>query len=49
MKATKEEKTQFCTNLRLPNKLALKVKKAAKESNRSLNGEIEFTLKEKYN
>jgi len=48
MIAGKKTEDRFCTNLRLPKKLAKAVKKAAEESNRSLNAEIEFTLKEKY-
>lgn len=48
MKVQKKKKEKFSTNLRLPQDLADKVKKAAEDSKRSMNGEIEFTLSEKY-
>lgn len=48
MKAGKKKKEKYSTNLRLPQDLADKVKKAADDSKRSMNGEIEFTLSEKY-
>jgi hypothetical protein len=48
MKAGKKKKDKYTTNLRLPKDLADKVKKAADDSRRSMNGEIEFTLAEKY-
>jgi hypothetical protein len=48
MKAVKKKKEKYTTNLRLPKDLADKVKKAADDSKRSMNGEIEYTLSEKY-
>ncbi len=47
MKSKKKEK-KFCTNLRIPEKLADKVKASAEVAKRSLNAEIELTLEEKY-
>lgn len=52
MKSSKKKKSGkngvYTTNLRLPEKVADIVKKAAIDSNRSFNSEVLTTLEEKY-
>jgi hypothetical protein len=52
MKLSKKKKSGktgiYTTNLRLPEKVAEIVKKAAEDSNRSFNSEVLTTLEEKY-
>lgn len=48
MNQKKGKKEVFKTNLRISRKLENAIKKAIKDTKRSLNGEIEFTLEEKY-
>jgi predicted HicB family RNase H-like nuclease len=48
MDLKKKKKDTYCTNLRLPKKLAEKVKKIAENNNRSLNSEIQHALTQRY-